>query len=334
MSSRNRFGCLSALLLVALCASLLVNFMLVGSRAARALPGPSLSEEVVVPPKDSANDRAKIALIPLRGIITSSEMGSMGESMVEEVKLQLRLALEDSKVKAIVLNVDSPGGEVTASDIIYQAVRQAREKKPVVVYMGSLAASGGYYISCGGSYLMANETTLTGSIGVIMQALQYKGLMEKVGVDVITFKSGKFKDMLSGSREPTDEEKEYVQKLVMQTYDKFVGIVASERKQDEAALRNGLADGRVISGRDALAAKLIDGVGSIEDAYTKALELGHVSDATVIKYESTFKLGHLLKFLALADHRADARVEVNLMEGLKPKLEVGRLYYLPSFLAP
>jgi protease-4 len=198
--------------------------------------------------------------------------------------------------------------------------------------MGSLAASGGYYVACGGSHIIANETTLTGSIGVIMQAIKYYGLMEKVGVGVVTFKSGKFKDMLSGSRELTPEEADYLQKMIAQTYDKFVGIVATERKLDEATLRNGIADGRVISGKDALEAKLIDGVGTVEDAYAKAMQLGSASGAQVIRYETSLRLGKLLKMLTKAEPATRGRVELSLGDSLQSKIEPGRLYYLPGFL--
>jgi len=253
--------------------------------------------------------------------------------MVDDLKIQLEQAATDDKVKAVVLYVDSPGGEVTASDSIYNAVRKVRDgaKKPVVIYMGSLAASGGYYVACGGNWLMANETTLTGSIGVIMHSYKYQELLGKVGVESITFKSGQFKDMLSGSREMTQEEKDYVQKMVMDTYGKFVGIVARERKLNEDELRHGLADGRVISGKDALAAKLINATGEVEDAYAKAMELGKAKGATVIRYESPFKLGKLFKLLGQSEKTS---VEINVTKALTPRLEAGRMYFLPSFYAP
>jgi protease-4 len=298
-------------------------------------------ETLVVDAKAQADGKepdTKIALIHLRGVISSMEPGSVGETMVDDLKLQLEQAALDEKVKAVVLHVNSPGGEVTASDVIYDAVRKVRDggfgpstKKPVVVYMGSLAASGGFYVACGGSHIMANETTLTGSIGVIMQTLNYRELMGKVGLEPVTFKSGAFKDMLSGARTMSPEEKEYVQKMVMDTYAKFVGIVARERKRDEAELRNGLADGRIISGRDAKEAKLIDSLGQIEDAYAKAMELGKASGASVIRYESPFPLGRFLRALGQSEK---ASIEVKVTDSLMPKLEAGRLYFLPSFYAP
>jgi len=317
----------------------------VGSASVRAVnpkeSAPKFEEGILVeakPAKDAKPSDARIAVIYLRGVISSSEPGSVGETMVDDLKIQLRQAALDERVKAVVLYVDSPGGEVTASDTIYETVRKVRDgkfgpstQKPVVVYMGSMAASGGYYVSCGGSFLMANETTLTGSIGVIMETLNYQQLFGKVGLETITFKSGKFKDMLSGSREMTQEEKDYVQKMVMDTYGKFVGIVARERKLNEDTLRNGLADGRVISGKEARDAKLIDGLGEVEDAYAKAMALGKAPGATVIRYESPFKFGRIFKLLG---QEQKSQVEVNLVKSLTPKLEAGRLYFLPSFYAP
>ena len=203
----------------------------------------------------------KIAVITLRGLISTGISGNVGESMVDDLRWQLEQARNDDDVRAVVLEVDSPGGEVTASDMIYNAVVKTRAKKPVVVYMESLAASGGYYVSCGGKYLMANETSITGSIGVIIQTLNYEQLFNKIGLASVVFKSGKFKDMLNGARPMTPEERDYVQSFVMKTYEKFLGIVAKERNVPAETLRNGIADGRILSGRDALDNKLIDGLG-------------------------------------------------------------------------
>lgn len=332
--TQKKLGCLGILLVVVLCVSLLLNFIFLVAKGSGPLTGkaPQFEKAVVVEAPPGTDD--KIALLHLRGIITSAEPGALGETMVEDLKIQLQQAADDDKVKAIVLHIDSPGGEVTASDTIYNAVRRVRDekKKPVVIYMSSLAASGGYYVACGGSWLMANETTLTGSIGVIMQTINYEGLLGKVGVAPVTFKSGAFKDMLSGSRPMTDAEREYVQGLVMQTYGKFVAIVARERKLDEATLRSGLADGRVISGKDAEAGKLINSLGEIEDAFAKAKELAGIKAAEVIRYDTGFKLGRLLRMLGQGEGKA--AVEVKIADALMPKLEAGRLYFLPAFYAP
>ncbi len=338
--TKERFGCLGIVLVLGLAISLLLNFVFIVAGATNASSALKLGrsekfDEVYVreasAPKFGKTPDAKVALISLRGIITAAEPGALGETAIDDLKLQCEQAAEDEKVKAIVLFIDSPGGEVTASDILYNAVRRLREKKPIVVSMGSVAASGGYYVACGGSYLIANDTTFTGSIGVIMQGINYQRLFDKVGLEMTTFKSGKFKDMLSGSRPITDEEKQYIQGLVMQTYGKFVGIVAKERHLPEDQLRNGIADGRVVSGKDALEAKLVNQLGEIEDAYDKARELGKAPGAAVVRYETSFHFGRLMRLLGQSEK---TQIEVKLTEALTPKLEAGRLYYLPSHFAP
>src|SRR5947207_4161009 len=308
-----KIGCLSIFLFVALCASVFMNFIL-AMAAFRGFgtggvhveePVPRFREIVVERGTRLIPDR--IALITMRGLISSSIPGSVSDSMVEDMRLALEQAREDNHVKAIVLEIDSPGGEVTASDEIYNAVTKARARKPVVIYMDSLAASGGYYVACGGKYLMANETTITGSIGVIIQTLNYEQLFNKIGLASVVFKSGKFKDMLSGTRPITPEEREYVQSFVMKTYDKFLGIVARERNLPAEGLRNSVADGRILSGRDALDNKLIDGVGQIEDAFAKAKELGHAPGATVVKYGPPFSLG---RFFRAFGSTANSKIEL------------------------
>src|SRR5213076_3018424 len=220
--------------------------------------------------------------------------GNVSDSMVEDMRLALQQARDDNRVKAIVLEIDSPGGEVTAADQIYNAVTKSRARKPVVIYMDSLAASGGYYIACGGKYLMANETTITGSIGVIIQTLNYEQLFNKVGLASVVFKSGKFKDMLNGARPITSEERDLVQSFIMKTYDKFLCIVAKERKLPPDLLRNTIADGRILSGKEAFENKLIDGLGELDDAFRKAKELGNAPDAKVVKYGPPFTLSRFL----------------------------------------
>ena len=270
-NSSSRIGCLGVFLVLLLCLSLFFNALFLIGEFFDVQDERKFHETQLTGP--SGQVKTKVAVMRLDGLIANSMPGYIGDSMVEDLKLQLKQALNDQAVKALVIAIDSPGGEVTASDAIYTAIRRAREKKPIVISMGSLAASGGYYAAVGGSHIFAHETTFTGSIGVIMQSLNYRDAMGKVGLEMVTFKSGEFKDMLSGSKQMTPAEREYVQGMVMQTYDKFLNIVASERKLDAATLRTGLADGRVISGKDAHAAKLIDDLGDIDDAIAKAITL-------------------------------------------------------------
>jgi protease-4 len=335
MAADRKLGCLSVFLAVALCASVAINLVLAISAFSRFGSSPRFEEqpptfrEVIVQRGARGSDE-KIAVITMRGLISSSLPGNVGDTMVEDMRLALEQARNDDRVRAIVLEIDSPGGEVTASDIIYNWVVKTRAKKPVVVYMDSLAASGGYYVACGGKYLMANETSITGSIGVIIQTLNYEQLFNKVGLASVVFKSGKFKDMLNGARQVTPEEREYVQGFVMKTYEKFLGIVARERNLPADMLRNTVADGRILSGKDALDNKLIDAVGQIEDAFAKAKELGHTPGATVVKYGPPFTLGRFFRALGSADNK----IELTLPKQLMPQLETGRAYFLPSFYAP
>ena len=335
MAANRKLGCLSVFLAVALCASVIINLILAAS-AFRTFGGGSRFEEPtpsfreVIVQRGARGSGDKIAVIMMRGLISSSLPGNVGDTMVDDMRLALQQARDDDHVRAIVLEIDSPGGEVTASDIIYNWVVKTRAKKPVIVYMDSLAASGGYYVACGGQYLMANETTITGSIGVIIQTLNYEQLFNKVGLASVVFKSGKFKDVLSGTRPVTPEEREYIQGFVMKTYDKFLGIVAKERNLPADGLRNSIADGRILSGKDALDNKLIDGVGQIEDAFTKAKELGHAPGATIVKYGPPFSFGRFFRAFGSADNK----IELTLPKQLMPQLETGRAYFLPSFYAP
>jgi len=198
------------------------------------------------------------------------------------------------------------------------------------VYMGSLAAAGGYYVSCGGKFLMANETTVTGSIGVIIQTLNYEQLFNKVGLASVVFKSGKFKDMLNGDRPITPEERELVQNFIMETYGKFLGVVAKERNLPADLLRNTIADGRILSGKEAFAHKLIDGLGELDEAFAKAKQLGNAPDAKVVKYGPPFSLSRFLRIFG----ETDSKIELQLPKQLIPQLESGRAYFLPSYYAP
>ncbi len=331
--ANRKLGCLSIFLFVALCVSLFLNLILAVTAVRRwsgagrwEEPRPRFREVVV---QRGGSD--KIAVITMRGLISSSIAGSVSDNMVDDMRYALEQAREDDRVRGVVLEIDSPGGEVTASDAIYNSVVRTRAKKPVVVYMDSLAASGGYYVACGGKYLMANETTITGSIGVIIQTLNYEQLFNKLGLASVVFKSGKFKDMLNGARPITPEERDYIQSFVMKTYDKFLGVVATERHLPADQLRNTIADGRIMSGKDAVEFKLIDAVGQIDDAFAKAKQLGNASDASIVRYGPPFSFGRVLRALSQA---APSKIELTLPNQIAPQLESGRAYFLPSFYAP
>jgi protease-4 len=315
-------GCLAAILVLSLGLNLFVfiGALVFGGGAEVSGPEP-LTEKRLVKGGDE-----KIARIDITGMITSLD-GS-----VEVIKRGLRQALDDEKVKAVLLYVNTPGGEVTASDTIYHAVKEANALKPVIVYMDTIAASGGYYIACAAREIVANETTLTGSIGVIMQTLNYRELMGKIGLEKVVFRSGDFKDMLSGSREMRGDEMAYANALVLQMYGKFVGIVAEARGLDVEALKAGVADGRVVTGVDALKEKLIDKTGYIEDAYQAAAEAAGISNPTIVRYVGRNNLFGFLKALGKSEgsgaEASTRKVEIDVSERLLPSLEPGQAYFL------
>ena len=302
--------------------------------------GPRLDEMVL----EDNNASAKIAVVNIDGIITSREIDQSGYSMVDVIKAQLKNAEEDHKVKAVILKVDSPGGEVLASDDISRAIAefQKQTRKPVIASMGSLAASGGYYVSAPCRWIVANELTITGSIGVIMSTWNYRGLMDKVGIEPFTFKSGKFKDMLSGSRKPGDispEEMAMVQALIDETYEKFVSVVADGRdyahgkNKDKGRMLavnwKKYADGRVLSGKEAQQLGFVDELGDFDAATDRAKAIAGIGQANVVEYRLRYDLSDIFRMFGKSDMRG---LKVDLGVEL-PKLDAGRLYFLsPTYL--
>lgn len=269
----------------------------------------------------------KVAHIDLEGVITASAHRP-GESMVDEFAKKLESAVKDHHVKAIVIRINSPGGEVTASDRLHQMIRKADESKPVVAYMDTIAASGGYYAACGTRHLMAHPTTFTGSIGVIMQSMKYSGLLDKVGLGMEVYKSGKMKDLLSGARETSPEEIALVNDLIAETYDRFLSVVARNRGKEVAELRaSPLTDGRIFSGKQGLAAGFVDSNGFVTDAYERAAGLAGIENPTVVLYQHRPRFLDLLD--PLATSRAEApKLEIDVSDRLLPHVQPGVPLYL------
>ena len=314
-------------LVSALGLSLLINLYFVGRSTVHSSSSKDFQESTFS--GDNSSD-GKIALIDLAGVISYEIQGDLQPSMVEDITAKLKQAREDSSIKAILLRIDSPGGEVTASDVIYHEIVKTNKVKPVVSYVESVGASGAYYSAVGTRYIMANELSITASIGVIMQTMNFEKLGDKVGVQSMTFKSGKMKDLLNPFRPVSDEERAYVQGLIDETYAKFVGIVAKERKLDETKLRATVADGRILSGKSAVQEKLIDATGYIEDAIHKTCELAKLpEDAEVVRLEAPFSISRYFRFLGKSSDIS--RVQVNLgPESIR--LESGKLYYISQHL--
>jgi len=216
-----------------------------------------------------------VAIIRLDGTISSaSEDALMVQGITPGRVVALLEQAADPAIKAVVVSVNSPGGSVVASDEIYHAL--VKFDKPVVIWMGEMAASGGYYISCGGDYVFAHPDTLTGSIGVISQFLNAEELMQKVGVDAVVITSGPRKDIGSPFREMTEEEQALWKGIIDEVYEGFVELVAQARDLPVEQVRE-LADGSVYTGRQALELGLVDGVGTLDDAIAKAAELGGIA---------------------------------------------------------
>jgi len=281
----------------------------------------------------------KLAVLDIAAIISNEPWDRSTHSLVDLISDQLRLAGEDDSAKAVVLRVDSPGGEVLASDEIYRAIADFEKdyKKPVVASMGGLAASGGYYVSAPCRWIVANELTITGSIGVIMHSYNYRALLNKVGVRPEVFKSGKFKDMLSGEKDEQDilpEEKQMVQSLIDETFARFKKVVAEGRENANDQNRGegrhlaenweDYADGRVLSGKQAYELGFVDELGNFDTAVERARQLARIKDANLIQYQRPFDLGSLFRLFGESESRA---LKIDLGMQL-PKLQAGRLYFL------
>jgi protease-4 len=228
----------------------------------------------------------KIAVIPLSGTITTDDSSLLSGSTItpELVKDYLTKAEEDKAVKAIVLRIESPGGEIAPCQEILWEIERVKETKLIVVSMGSTATSGGYYISTKADKIVALPTTMTGSIGVISQLINIEGLLEKLGIQIETFKGGKYKDMYWGFRELTPEEEEIMQGMVDEYYEQFVGVVAEGRGLSKEEVRN-LATGQIYTGTEAKELGLVDALGDLDTAINLALELAGIETAIVEYYQ-------------------------------------------------
>ncbi|HEY6085319.1 MAG TPA: signal peptide peptidase SppA [Nitrospira sp.] len=233
----------------------------------------------------STEDR--IALVRIEGVILDAQ------STVTDLK---RFG-ENPSIKAIVLRIDSPGGGVVPSQEIYDAVQRVRNKnsKAVIASMGTVAASGGYYIASATDRIIANPGTLTGSIGVIMETANVEGLLKKIGVEGIVVKSGKFKDVGSPLRKMSEEEHALLQSVMDDVHKQFIDAVAAGRAMDVSAVQ-ALADGRIFTGRQAKEVRLVDELGNLEDAIQLAADLGGIEgEPKVVEPRRRFSLRELIE---------------------------------------
>ena len=246
----------------------------------------------------SGNPKAdnKIAVIDVKGEITS-DSDSFGTSVANStaiVKL-IRAAVKDDNVKAIIIDLDTPGGEVTASDEIYHELKLC--EKPVVAMMNTMAASGGYYVACGADRIVANRSTLTGSIGVIISSVNVSELLEWAKVKPEFYTSGKMKAMLNPATPTTEEEEKVIRTLVMDVYSDFAGIVSEARNIPLEKITKGeLGDGRIFDGKQALENGLVDELGYFSTAEDAAIKLAGLTrdDCRIERFKTNASLADLL----------------------------------------
>jgi len=243
---------------------------------------------------------SKIAVIPLSGTITTGGSSLLSGSAItpELVRDYLKKAEADRSVKAIIFRIESPGGEITPCQEILWEIEKVGETKTIVVSMGGTAASGGYYISTKADKIVALPTTMTGSIGVISQIMNIEGLLEKLGVEIETFKGGKYKDMYRGFREMTQEEKEIMQGMIDEYYEQFIEVVAEGRGLSKEEVRN-LATGQIYTGTEAKELGLIDELGDLNTAINLTAEIADI-EAPIVEYYQPPRLT-LWSLLGLVD---------------------------------
>jgi protease IV len=260
--------------------------------AASELP---FTEEII----EEGNETKKIVVLDVNGVIQDT---SDAESLFQSAGYnhqgfmkRLEYIKEDDSVKGLILKVNSPGGGVVESAEIHDKLIEIQKetKKPVYISMGSMAASGGYYISAGAKKIFASEETLTGSLGVIMQGVNYEGLADKYGVDFVTIKSGQYKDIMSPTRQMTEEERQILQNMINNSYAGFVEVIAEGRGMTTEQVKK-IADGRIYDGRQAKELNLIDDFGYLEDVIKQMMEQEKLKGAKVVRYTDAIGFSSLL----------------------------------------
>lgn len=257
------------------------------------------TEEVV----KTGSELKKIAVLDVDGVIQDSgEPASLLQSSGydhQEFMKKLNYVKEDDTVKGIIIRVNSPGGGVVESAEIHDKLKEIQKdtKKPVYISMGSMAASGGYYISTAAKKIYASPETLTGSLGVIMEGINYEGLAKKYGVDFVTIKSGKYKDIMSPTRKMTEEERQILQRMINNSYEGFVKVISEGRHLSIDQVKK-LADGRVYDGRQAKELHLIDGYGYLDETIKKMKKDENLKGAKVIRYSEHLGIASLFSMQA------------------------------------
>lgn len=273
-------------LFLVFCVCIAWGFVSIWNEVSKELDQESAYAEVV-----TGSGADTIALINIDGVIVENDptdsFASFSDSYTSSrrIKKTLQEIERDETVKGVIIRVNSPGGSAAASEEILGDIKRFKEKKkvPVVSYFTDIAASGGYYVSLASDSIVANPSTITGSIGVIISYLNFQELAQKYGVTNVVYKSGEHKDLLNSFRTPSQEENEIMQEVVDDAYQVFVSRVAEGRKMEISEVQK-LADGRIYSSQNARDANLLDDVGDFEKAVSKTRELAGLSEASVIEF--------------------------------------------------
>lgn len=282
--------------------------------------------EVVI---EQGKGRDRIAVLTLDGVIQdvgSSLFASSGYNH-QLFMSQLQDVLNDATVKGVVLSVNTPGGGVVESSDIYDAIKaiQIEREIPIYVAMGGLAASGGYYVSAPAEKIFVHPETITGSIGVIMESVNYAKLAEKYGIDFNTIKTGPYKDIMSGSREMTEEEHNMLQEMINDSYERFVAIVAEGRNMSTEQVKK-IADGRIMNGKQAIESGLADDYGKMGDVIDAMKVDYELENATVFEYAPMDSLGSL--FGVEVGNLFGRNMESELIGKLLSDYDAPRMMYL------
>ena len=268
----------------------------------------------------------KVLLLSISGMISEGKDGGLldrDDDLVARIKEELTLAAEDEHIKALLLRINSPGGTVTASDVIYHEIMAFKEKRkiPVVAVIMDLGASGGYYIAVTGDRIIAHPTSVTGSVGVIMLRVSAEGLLQKIGVEASAIKSGAKKDIGSPFRPMTDDERAIFQTMINGFFSRFLDVVSKGRSLPPDQLK-AISDGRVLTGPQALQLGLVDQVGYLDDGIAAAKKLAGLSEARVIMYARPDAYRNNIYSLtgAVGGLESLARLDLmNLMHGASPQ---------------
>lgn len=301
------------------------------------IPFPGAGGGALVEMTVAGEGKAKILLIDLSDVFTEEEKrGSFGivrkPSTVSRLKAQLEKAKRDPDVKALLLRLNTPGGAVTASDILHHEIVRFKEKKgvPVIAEMMGVTASGGYYVACAADRIMAHPTTITGSVGVLWRGKNFEGLFEKIGVEDTSLKTGEKKDIGSPFRKRTAEEEAIMAALLDDFFARFVSIVEDSRTGITPESMETITDGRIFTANQALELGLIDDIGYLEDAVETAGREAGLVEARVVVYRPESRQGAGNIYAALGDLEdlqfSLVNIEADsLLNGLQPGF-----YYLWS----